>query len=69
MGGANRMPVPESIRPRVKALGHRMVRVFLQEYFFIYPEHGVFDWTRLDAFMDSLEQMGVKVLASITPPV
>lgn len=65
VGGANRMPVPESIRPRVKALGHRMVRVFLQEYFFIYPEHGVFDWTRLDAFMDSLEQMGVKVLASI----
>lgn len=65
IGGASHLPVPESIRPHIGALKHRMVRVFLQEYFFIYPEHGRFDWSRLDAFMDSVAELGVDVLASI----
>jgi hypothetical protein len=65
IGGANSAPVPEKARKPVADLSHRMVRVFLQEYFFIYPEHDIFDWTRLDAFMDSVAETGAKVLASI----
>lgn len=65
IGGASHLPVPESIRTHIRALKHNMVRVFLQEYFFIYPEHGRFDWSRLDAFMDSVAELGVNVLASI----
>ena len=38
---------------------------FLQEYFDIYPAHGVFNWTKLDAYMDSFAQTGTKLLATI----
>lgn len=65
IGGSNACPIPEPVRKPVAELGHCMIRVFLQEYFFIYPDHDVFDWTRLDAFMDSVAQTGCQVLASI----
>ncbi|MCB0108140.1 MAG: hypothetical protein KDE53_19595, partial [Caldilineaceae bacterium] len=45
--------------------------IFLQEYFAVYPDHGVFDWSRLDPYMDALAATGAKVLATINfkPPV
>ena len=65
IGGANVCPIPENIIQPIKDLENKMIRVFLQEYFFVYPDHGVFDWSRMDAFMDSLEKTGAKILASI----
>ncbi len=65
IGGASHLPVPETVQEQVRSLSHRMVRVFIQEYFFAYPEHGVFDWTRLDAFLESVANMGADVMASI----
>lgn len=65
IGGMNSLPIPQSVREPIAKVGPNMIRVFLQEYFFIYPDHNTFDWTRLDAFMDSLEETGAKVMASI----
>ena len=65
IGGSNAAPMPEPVRKPVAALKRKMVRVFLQEYFFVYPDHNVFDWSRLDAFMDSLAETGCQVMASI----
>lgn len=65
IGGANVSPIPENIIQPIKDLENNMIRVFLQEYFFVYPDHNVFDWNKLDAFMDSLEKTGAKILASI----
>ena len=65
IGGASPAPIPGRVRPAMRVLGKRLIRVFLQEYFFVYPDHGVFDWSRLDAFMDSLEETGCQVMASI----
>jgi xylan 1,4-beta-xylosidase len=71
LGGVTHEPLPDG---PVKALGKlkpRLVRIFLQEYFSVYPDHGVFDWSRLDPYMDALAGMGCKVLATVNlkPPV
>ena len=43
----------------------RLIRIFLQEHFNIYPDHGRFDWSLLDPFMDALARTGAKVVACI----
>ena len=55
----------------VKKLKPRLIRIFLQEYFNIYPAHGQFDWSILDPYMDALAQTGASVVATINlkPPV
>ena len=65
-GGVNHVPFPDNIIEGVKKIGHNKIRVFLQEYFFPYPESGKPDWSRLDAFMESFERMGVNVVADLT---
>jgi hypothetical protein len=44
----------------------RLIRIFIQEFFQVYPEHGRFDWSRLDPYMDALARTGAKVVAAIT---
>lgn len=70
-GAVNSEPLPERVVEGVKKLKPRLIRIFLQEYFNVYPDQGVFDWTRLDAYMDSFAQTGAKVIATINfkPPV
>lgn len=64
-GGINSLPLPERVVQGARKLKPRLIRVFIQEFFNIYPEHGVFDWSRLDPYMDSLEKTGAKVVASL----
>jgi xylan 1,4-beta-xylosidase len=64
-GAVNSMPLPGKVLEGTRKLKPRLMRVFLQEYFDIYPEHGVFNWTKLDAYMDSFAQTGTKLLATI----
>ena len=64
-GAVNHLPLPEKVIQGTRKLKPRLMRVFLQEYFDIYPEHGVFNWTRLDAYMDSFARTGTKLLATI----
>jgi hypothetical protein len=69
-GGINHLPLPDRVVEGLQALQPRLIRVFLQEFFNMYPEHGRFDWTRLDPYMDALARTGAKVVAAITikPP-
>jgi xylan 1,4-beta-xylosidase len=70
-GAVNSLPLPEKVIRGARKLKPRLMRVFLQEYFDIYPDHGVFNWEKLDAYMDSFAQTGTKLLATINfkPPV
>jgi xylan 1,4-beta-xylosidase len=65
-GGINPLPLPERVVQGVAALKPRLIRVFIQEFFAVYPESGRFDWSRLDPYMDALKRTGAKVVAAIT---
>lgn len=70
-GGINSLPLPEKVIWGIKKLKPRMVRIFIQEFFNIYPAHGYFNWDKLDLYMDALSQIGAEIVACITikPPV
>ena len=65
-GGINTVPLPERVVGGLAKLKPRLIRIFLQEHFNIYPERGRFDWSVLDPYMDALARTGAKVAAAIT---
>ena len=65
-GGINSLPLPDRVSGGIRKLHPRLIRIFIQEFFFIYPEHGRFDWSRLDPYMDAVAKTGAKVVAAIT---
>jgi xylan 1,4-beta-xylosidase len=65
-GGINPRPLPDRVVRGTAKLRPRLIRVFIQEFFQVYPEHGRFDWGRLDPYMDALARTGAKVVAAIT---
>jgi hypothetical protein len=69
-GGINWKPLPQRVVEGVGKLKPRLTRVFLQEFFDIYPSAGRFNWTRLDPFLDSFARTGATVVAAIAikPP-
>jgi hypothetical protein len=70
-GAINNSPLPARVVDGVRKVKPRLIRIFLQEYFNVYPAHGVYDWTILDPYMDALAQTGTHVVATINlkPPV
>ena len=69
-GGINPLPLPERVVQGTAALRPRLIRIFIQEFFRVYPDHDRFDWSRLDPYMDALARTGANVIAAITikPP-
>lgn len=65
-GGISPDPLPPVVVDGLRQLNPRRIRIFLQEFFDIYPDHETFDWTRLDPHMDSLAALGAEVVAAIT---
>jgi beta-xylosidase len=65
-GGVNSNPLSPRVIEGTKPLHPRLVRIFLQEFFNIYPDHGKYDWSKLDPYMDSFAATGAKVVAAIT---
>src|SRR5262249_5791988 len=65
-GGINSLPLPDRVVEGAARLHPRLVRIFIQEFFNIYPEHGRFDWGRLDPYMESFARTVAKVVAAIT---
>jgi len=65
-GGINSNPLPPRVVDGVAKLHPRLIRIFIQEFFFVYPDHNVYDWSKLDPYMDSLAQTGANVVAAIT---
>jgi hypothetical protein len=55
---------PADVRGTAR-LRPRLIRVFIQEFFHVYPEHGRFDWSRLDPYMDALARTGARVVAAV----
>src|SRR5438552_1421816 len=64
-GGINPLPLPDRVVRATAKLKPRLIRVFIQEFIKVYPEHGRFDWSRLDPYMDALARTGAKVVAAI----
>ncbi|MGE5611319.1 MAG: GH39 family glycosyl hydrolase [Bacillota bacterium] len=65
-GGVNALPLPDPVVTGLSKLKPRLIRIFIQEFFNIYPDHNRFDWSRLDPYMDSLARTGAHVVAAIT---
>jgi len=65
-GGINPLPLPDRVVRGAARLKPRLIRVFIQEFFQVYPEHGRFDWSRLDPYIDALARTGARVVAAIT---
>jgi xylan 1,4-beta-xylosidase len=65
-GGINPLPLPDRVVQGAAKLHPRLIRIFIQEFFRIYPEHGRFDWSRLDPYMEALARTGAKIVAAIT---
>ena len=61
-GGINPLPLPDRVVRGAARLKPRLSRVFIQEFFQVYPEHGRFDWSRLDPYMDALARTGAQVI-------
>ncbi len=70
-GGINAHPLPEHVVQGMAKLQPRWIRIFIQEFFAVYPAPGRYDWRKLDPYMDALARTGAKVVAAITlkPPV
>jgi xylan 1,4-beta-xylosidase len=64
-GGVNSLPLPEKVQLGARKLTPRLFRIFIQEFFYIYPDHGVYDFRKLDEYMDSMAATGAKVVAAI----
>src|SRR5262245_40901431 len=65
LGGINPVLLPDRVVTGIRALRPRLIRIFIQEFFRVYPEHGRFDWSRLDPFMEALGQTGAQIVAAI----
>jgi hypothetical protein len=65
-GGVNSTPLPDRVVKGVAKLRPRLIRIFIQEFFNVYPEHDRYDWSRLDPYMDALAKTDAKVVAAIT---
>ena len=62
------------IAPHVKelrALRPRTIRIFLSEYYRVYPSHGVFDFSKLDRELDAVLDTGARptIAVAMKPPV
>ena len=64
IGGVHSMPPTEAIIKKTAELKPQLIRIFLQEFFFVY-KNGVYDWQKLDAYMDAVHAMGGDIMASI----
>lgn len=67
VGGVNSMPMPENIISGVQKLQPRLIRIFIQEFFFITMPDDDFnlDFSRLDPYMKSIRDTGADIMASI----
>ena len=65
IGGVNPMPVPQKVAEGTVKLKPTIIRIFIQEFFFIEKENGELDFTALDKYMRSVNSTGADIMASI----
>ena len=65
IGGVNPAPMPERIVKGMSKLKPGLVRIFIQEFFFIEKDNGELDFSVLDKYMRAINQTGADIMASI----
>src|SRR5262249_40393202 len=58
-------PMWEDRIPEIRSLHPRLIRLFLQEYFDVYPRKGVYYWEKLDASVKAILQTGAQPLMCV----
>jgi hypothetical protein len=61
-GGLSHQPMFDEHLDQVARLKPRTIRLFVQEYFDLYPEHGRFHWDTLDRSIENILATGAKPL-------
>jgi len=64
-GGLSDEPMIDDHVADIRSLNVKMIRLFVQEYFNVYPQHGVYNWTTLDRAVSTILKTGAKPLMSI----
>ena len=65
IGGVNSSPMPQKVAEGTAKLKPAMIRIFIQEFFFVEKENGELDFTALDKYMRSVNSTSADVMASI----
>ena len=65
IGGINYIPMADNVAEGMKKLKPKLIRIFIQEFFFIYDENGNLDFTLLDPYMKAVNSTGADIMASI----
>jgi xylan 1,4-beta-xylosidase len=61
-GGLSDRPMFDGEVDQVRQLHPQMIRLFVQEYFNLYPAHGKYHWTTLDKSIETILATGAKPL-------
>lgn len=64
-GGLSEEPMWDSRIPEIRALRPRLIRLFVQEYFDLLPERGLYHFGTLDRSVDLIRQTGAEPLLAI----
>ena len=61
-GGQSSEPFPEKVVERLQEISPSFIRLFVQEYFNLYPSHNKYNWKKLDKVVESIKKTGAKPL-------
>ena len=64
-GGLSEDPIWHDRIPEIRSLNPRLIRLFLQEYFDVYPKKATYHWTTLDQSVDTILATGARPLMCI----
>jgi len=64
-GGLSDRPMFDAQADAIRSLHVKLIRLFVQEYFDVYPRHGVYHWRTLDQALDTILETGAKPLVSL----
>ena len=70
-GGLQSDPMIEPHIKELRQLHPKTIRLFMDEYYRIYPDHGRYDWTKLDRELRAIRATGARPTLSVAnkPPV
>jgi len=64
-GGLSEKPMFDQNVAQIAQLHPQTIRVFIQEFFDLYPESGRYNWKTLDAFIENILATGAKPILSL----
>ena len=64
-GGLSCQPMFRPHVSQLKELHPKTIRIFIQEYYKLYPDHGVYDWSKLDQTFADVVATGATPIANV----